>query len=535
MLAVAVSISACREDRPASAPSNTAVGEAGATGARAEPGTLRIARVGELTIDPKAVLLSDPAGLITLDLLYDGVTTYPKGVAGTGGPGAMAATAEPDLAESMERNADATIWTVKLRDRTFSDGSPIRAGDVKASLERIAAPGDASLGGARLEIVNGYPELTAGASPDLSGLRAIDDRTLEIALREPYTQLPELLASPVYGVIPSTIAASEDVSLDRAVSSGPYRVASTTEAAMRLERSPGARAAAGPDAVQLVGFESWDDAFGAFQAGGLDWTLVPAAAAPGVQAGGEGKAFTIAGTTVWFGMNVANPALADQRFRTAVVRAIDSQRVVDDGLSGAVAVRAIVPRGVPGYDDAACADACGYDQEAAKRLLSEAFPDGSVPTVPVDVYDDPTQIAMADSIKAQLDAVGIPAEVRTRTFADYQSLVSQPDRGVFSFGTVGTAPIGDVYLVPPFTSGSGDNATGLAVAEIDAAARAARAEPDPAAREGLYRALQRQILAVGAVVPVAQQQTNQVISSRVQGWTSRLDGTFVVGEVKLAS
>ena len=64
--------------------------------------------------------------------------------------------AEPDIAESLTPNGDATSWTVTLRDRTFSDGTPIQAADVKASFERLAKRGSASLAGVRLEIINGY-------------------------------------------------------------------------------------------------------------------------------------------------------------------------------------------------------------------------------------------------------------------------------------------------------------------------------------------------------------------------------------------
>lgn len=48
---------------------------------------------------------------------------------------------ENGLAEEVEHNADATEWTFRLRkDLRFHDGRPVRAADLKASMERMLNP-----------------------------------------------------------------------------------------------------------------------------------------------------------------------------------------------------------------------------------------------------------------------------------------------------------------------------------------------------------------------------------------------------------
>jgi peptide/nickel transport system substrate-binding protein len=51
----------------------------------------------------------------------------------------------PGLAASVTGNADATVWTIKLRPNLeFSDGTPLDAAAVKANWDRLADPATAS-------------------------------------------------------------------------------------------------------------------------------------------------------------------------------------------------------------------------------------------------------------------------------------------------------------------------------------------------------------------------------------------------------
>jgi ABC-type transport system substrate-binding protein len=457
--------------------------------------------------------------MVTIDLLYDALTVFPSGVA------EGEASAVPDVASSVTPNADSTVWTVTLADRTFSDGSPITAGDVKASYERLAKKGSASLAGVRLEIINGYAEVASGAAAEMSGLQVVDAKTLTITLREPYVQLRELLASPLYGIVPKASADRGDAAFTEPVSSGPYVFADHDDTRTRLERSSSsAGAGAGPNAVDVVGYASWDDAYGAFERGDVDWSLVPADRL----ADADTSQFVVFGSELWMGFNLADPTYSDARFRQAIVQAVDSDKVVADALPGRSALRSIVPQGVPGFDADACANLCEYSPDVARAWLTEAFPDGAIPTVTLDGYDDPTQVAMLNSIQAQLAAVGIPAQVRTRPFADYRSFATSGQTGVFAFGWVGLVPTQDAYLAPLFRSTSADNVTGFKSADIDAQIAAARANNDAAARQSAYAWIERQVLNQSVLVPLAQLRTNQVVAGRVHGWSTRLDGTYVV-------
>ncbi len=403
---------------------------------------------------------------------------------------------------------------------------------MKATYERLAKKGSTSLAGVRLEIINGYQDVASGAATDMSGLQVLDDHRLQITLREPYVQLPELLASPLYGIVPKASADQGDAAFVRPVGSGPYAFADHDDVRTRLERSSSSAGSdVGPDAIDLVGYSSWDDAYQAFVNGDIDWSLVPSNQLDAAMSAYGTDNFAFFGSDLWLGFNLADPTYADARFRQAIVQAIDSDKVVADALPGRWPLRSIVPRDVPGYVDNACTNLCDYSQDVARAWLTEAFPNGGIPTVTLDGYDDPTQRAMLESVKAQLGAVGIPAEVRLRPFADYRAFATSGQQGVFSFGWVGIAPTQDSYLAPLFRSTSPDNVTGFNSPDIDAQIAAARANPNDGDRQRAYAWIERQVLSASTLVPIAQLRTNQVVADRVHGWSTRLDGTYVVPNV----
>jgi oligopeptide transport system substrate-binding protein len=93
----------------------------------------------------------------------------------------------PDLAERWEVNSDGTVYTFYLRQNArFHDGRPVTAQDIVYSWERAASPALASdtvltyLG----DIV-GVREMVAGEADHISGLKVIDDHTLQVTIDAP--------------------------------------------------------------------------------------------------------------------------------------------------------------------------------------------------------------------------------------------------------------------------------------------------------------------------------------------------------------
>jgi ABC-type transport system substrate-binding protein len=518
-------LAACTSSGPSAPATTTAAPVGTGTAPAPAPGTtLRLGVTGLSTLDPAEVTPTVQSTMIAADLLFDGLTAID----------AETSLPVPSLAKSVTPNEDLTIWTFPLRDATFSDGTPVTATDVKFSLERIASKGIVSLAASRLDVIAGYQELVDGA-PELSGVKAVDAKTVQITTKVPYAPLPSLLGSPVYGVVPK--AAVDALKADfgtKPVGSGPFAFVSMTDDLVRLKKAPGAKAKL--DGIDMVRFTERAAPLQALKDGKVDW-------AP-VADGTSEDSLREVGNVVpgahsadsFFGFNLASPVVGASKnmFRKAVVKAIDRNRIATTILNSAAPLNGVIPPGVAGHTQDPCGDACSYDPGSAKQLVAETFPDGNVPTVEVDSYADsrnePQTVAQtkaAEQIVEDLRTAGIPAASVVKPLEEYRTYAaSSPERQLFSYGWVGLSPDADLYIAPLFLSTSVDNTTGFKVGAIDEAIAKARATADPKARADQYAEIEKQIMQFVPILPLANLDSTVVLKKTVSDYKSRLDGTF---------
>ncbi len=122
---------------------------------------------------------------------------------------------KPSLAESWSGNADASVWTFKLRQGvTFNDGSPFEAEDVVASIERVVDPKSGS---------GALAALAGILSP--GGTKAVDAATVEFTLDKPFADFPYLVCQSSYNTVmlPRTYAGNF---VKSPVGTGPFMVES---------------------------------------------------------------------------------------------------------------------------------------------------------------------------------------------------------------------------------------------------------------------------------------------------------------------
>lgn len=115
---------------------------------------------------------------------------------------------QPGAAESWETK-DNKVWIFHLRkDAKWSDGTPVTAQDFVYSWRRLADPQTASPYESYPQyahIVN-IDEIIAGKmKPDTLGVKAVDDKTLEVTLSQPVTYFPKLLSHPAMSPVPQKV------------------------------------------------------------------------------------------------------------------------------------------------------------------------------------------------------------------------------------------------------------------------------------------------------------------------------------------
>lgn len=93
---------------------------------------------------------------------------------------------KPAGAEKWEHNQDGTEWVFHLRDCNWSDGKKVTAKDYEYGIKRTLDPKTASPMAYMLSPIKGAEEFNSGkAGEDAVGVKAVDDKTLKITLKQP--------------------------------------------------------------------------------------------------------------------------------------------------------------------------------------------------------------------------------------------------------------------------------------------------------------------------------------------------------------
>jgi ABC-type oligopeptide transport system substrate-binding subunit/class 3 adenylate cyclase len=151
-------------------------------------------------------------------------------------------TIVPSLAERWEISDDGLRYVFHLREGvTWSDGEPLTAGDVEFGIKRVLNP-DAPGSSVAIYFVIEHGQdhyLRKTTDPDLIGVRALDDRTLEFRLAAPAPYFMSVMNRPDGGPQPRhAIERDGDAwtEVGKQVVSGAYEIAEREEDRLVLRR-----------------------------------------------------------------------------------------------------------------------------------------------------------------------------------------------------------------------------------------------------------------------------------------------------------
>lgn len=211
-------------------------------------GTLRVGTASFTnTVDPSFM---DVDMIPIIPAAYDGLTAFKR----VGGPEGNELV--PNLAEEIRPPTDdGTTYTFTLRPGLrYSDGTPVRASDVRSTFERILM--HAAYGSAFLAALKGSERCSEEKGCDLSAAVVTDDRarTVVFHLRHPLADFTYQLALPSLVIVPGSAPKKNSVSVPLP-GTGPYRIKDVQIddphqlSTFVLERNPYfvARGAAQPD------------------------------------------------------------------------------------------------------------------------------------------------------------------------------------------------------------------------------------------------------------------------------------------------
>lgn len=413
----------------------------------------------------------------------------------------------PGLAERWSVSADGRTYRFHLRrGARFHSGRAVTAADVVFSFRRLLDPAAGSPRAWVLEDLEGAEAFRAGLAPEPSGLRALDDATVELRLVRPSGTLLQRLAMPAAAVLDREAAEQPDG--PAAAGAGPFRLAAWRPGQeIALEAHEGYHA--GRPYLDGVRFRLDLDREGVLRelaAGRLGAAdLTPAERTrlfTGLRwQGGDRRGVRPA--VYYLALNHRRRPLSDPAVRQAIYHAIDRRAVLDELLGdGYVLAEGAIPPGVPGYDPGRRGYA--YDPLQARQLLAQAGVPGGFELTLVQTAS-PFVHALNARIADFLGRVGI--RVRTLTLDrqrfDQAVRAGEADAFVLSWWADYLDP--EDVLLPLFHSaraGDGGNRAFFAVPEVDRALEELAATVDAEARAVGARRLEDAIFARVPWVPL---------------------------------
>lgn len=171
------------------------------------------------SIDPG--LAYDSPGIEIARNLFEGLTRYHP----------QTLEPLPGVAESWEASEDGRRFLFRLRaDARWSNGRPVVAEDFVYAWRRVLDPQTGAQYAALFWEIEGARAFASGKGPaEALGVRALDDRTLEVRLERPVPWFLELLAFPPFAPVPREAVESHGLHWtrpERIVTNGPFHLAS---------------------------------------------------------------------------------------------------------------------------------------------------------------------------------------------------------------------------------------------------------------------------------------------------------------------
>lgn len=387
---------------------------------------------------------------------------------------------EGDLAESWELNADATEYTIHLRDGvTWHDGEPFTSADVKFTVELAAAPDSASYIGAK------FTGVTSIDTPDpLTVVLHLDKGN--VTLLDAFTFLVMLPEHALKDISAADLTTSTWW-LDNPIGTGPFKWKKYVPGQyIELEAFDNYwRGRPALDGLINRFFPEAGSSVIALQSGDIKFTYLTLDEATGLQ--GKDGFTVLAGPSQvlnYLGFDLTDPRFADERVRQAFMYAIDRPTIIEQ-LYGGQATLAncayILPQYVPeGLNDYA------QNVDTAKQLLSDAGFDTSQPVEIVTYYADQLSQDVLLTIQQFMADAGVTIKIRALDVPTYNQVMPDPTQWDITFAGAANGPEPDV-ISSSMETGEPRNFYGISDPELDQLWADGRSTVDPDARAKVYQ------------------------------------------------
>ncbi|ADL07430.1 peptide ABC transporter substrate-binding protein [Thermosediminibacter oceani] len=452
---------------------------------------------------------------------------------------------EKGMAEDWQVSEDQKTWTFKLRDAKWSDGKPVTAYDFEYAFKRLLDPNTASEYAYQGYYILNGEKFNKGEITDPSqvGVKALDEKTLEIKLENPVKYFDSLMSfisfMPVRKDVVEQHGNAFAADADKLLFNGPFVLKEWKhEQELILEKNPNYwnKDAIKLDRVRILVVNDTNTAYQMYENGELDFVGIPPDFVE--QLKNEGKAlFYYDGAEAYLqfnGKREGKPWLANENFRKAIGFAIDREDYIKTVLRGVSdpATRYVLPL-LSGLEKKFVEEypyeyySKKADPAKAKEYLNKAMQelnisDPSKMTFELLTDDNATSKISAETIQDMLRKnLGIEITIKQVPFKQRLELTRR-DKMDYDVVLALWGPDYDdpMTYLDLWTSDGGFNSTGWSNKEYDELIKFAKTTADFKARADKMFEAEKLLLDKGPIVPLYFRQ---------RAWTKR---DYVTGLVR---
>lgn len=394
---------------------------------------------------------------------------------------------QPALAESYTVSDDGLVYTFTLREGLqWSNGTALTAKDfVFAWLKQMSA--DATNGYNFIMtdyIVNGLEYGEGTATADQVGVKALDDRTLEVTIKNPTPYFLYLTTLSMYFPLNEEYVTEQGdnygITADNMIYCGPYVITSYDPAvgtSMAKNETYWDAASVSIPKVEVKIIKDQSSALNTYLAGDLDKVNLSSADVPTYESNPEFHTVTEFRST-YLQFNLDDPAMANLNIRKALGYAIDRSILADTILAdGSTAAEGLVSFGVSGNGTETFRELNGnlspFDAGLAKEYWAKGVEElGYEPELSMLIADDSATKQIATFVQSQFrDNLGIEVAIDSKTSkarnelmdnnnyqfaitawgADYDDAMTFLDLWIASADTGKSTPYRGNYANPAYT------------------------------------------------------------------------------------
>ncbi len=433
---------------------------------------------------------------------------------------------QPDLAAGWQISGDNRIYTFYLRQNAvFHNGRVVSAQDVIFSWERAADPATGSdTAETYLGDIVGVAEKLAGTANSISGLRALDDHTLQVTLRAPVVYFLQKLAYPVAFVVDQDNVAQRNWER-QPNGTGPFRLQTWRDDDILILARHDAYYGELAKVPHLVYRLEAHLPLALYERGEIDLVSVGGDALARLQDPNDPLAADLRQTaslcTTVIGLNNRLEPLQDARVRLALAYALDRETLLRTFWRGSgLPAAGALPPAMPGYG--AVTQPLPFNPERARALLAEAG------------YANPADLGTLTYYTAGFDRVSELVTAVITMWQTHLGLTIEPvlidpfiyndqlyrgDIGhFFSSGWCADYPDPQNFLDILYHSSSRQNLGGYANAQIDALLEQARIERDVPTRLALYATVEQLLAQDVPAIFLAHGVTAVLVSPHLQNY-----------------